>query len=367
MHLRKFYFVVSFILSIFLFSAGLLILQGIGENNLTNKLLGKEILQDFFSGKDPINILVLGGDKVNGNTDTIMVLNYDPSTAKVNLLSIPRDTKVRIEGKSRKINFAYPHGGINLATETISNLLNININYFVYIDTSVFRDVIDELDGVNFYVPPGMDYDDPYQNLHIHLKEGNQKLYGKDAEGLMRFRHPNSFKSSPKALKEYYDGSDLKRIDMQQKFIKELIKQKANIFYLPKMGNVINKVFDKIETNISISDALKLSNNITQIRPEEFVTYKLMGQDQRLSGIWYYVYNNKIINNNTSEVLDAETVLDKCFRVNSGFNNTIYKGTPADDEDEQTTKKKETPKKSYTKSNPSNSDSALKGKKTVRP
>ena len=124
--------------------------------------------------KEPFNILLLGGDKVNNLTDTMMLANFDPETCKVNIMSIPRDTRVFINKKERKINYAFPAGGIELAVKTVSELLDINIKYYAFVDTSAFRKIIDLLGGVDYYVPVDMDYDDPVQGLHIHLKKGQQ-------------------------------------------------------------------------------------------------------------------------------------------------------------------------------------------------
>ncbi|RCX16843.1 LytR family transcriptional attenuator [Anaerobacterium chartisolvens] len=364
MNARKFYFTLSFSILTFLFISGMLILAYIGSTASAEAFPGGNILGDFFVRKDPVNVLVLGGDKVNKNTDTIMVVNYNPSTSLINVLSIPRDTMVNINGRSRKINYAYPHGGIEQAVKTISNLLNISINYYVYIDTSVFREVIDLLGGIDYNVPVNMKYDDPTQNLHINLKKGQQRLYGKDAEGFMRFRKPNSYKSSDAEFKQYYDGSDLKRIDAQQSFVKEVIRQKANISYLPKLNSIINTVFDKLETNVSINDALRLSNNITSVKPDAVTTFKLLGEDRMSGGAWYYVYNGKIINNSTKDTFNAEDVLEEYFKAAGEFSNTVNTGSKAAFSEEAASG---STSKINTKKNPSNVQSSIKTQSKTKP
>jgi polyisoprenyl-teichoic acid--peptidoglycan teichoic acid transferase len=370
MYSRKFYFTLSNIILVFLFVAGLLILGYISKGNPPGNILPGGFIDGLLSKKEPVNILVLGGDKVSGNTDSMMVVNYNPTTAKISVLSIPRDTKVKIDGNTHKINFAYPHGGIKLAMKTISGLLDVNINYYIYIDTPVFREIIDELGGVDADVPPGMDYDDPAQNLHIHLSEGRQHLNGKEAEGFMRFRHPNSWKKSGKEIKQYYDGSDIKRIDAQQKLIKELVKQKVNILYLHKYNKIINMIFNKVETNVTLEEALKLSNNITSIKVDEVTTFKLMGDDKRINGGWYYLYNGKIFNNNTKEEYDADVVLDEYFKADDGFSeykNESDKSTESDESDTKNTTSKSNTSKKSTKKNPSNKETSIKGTKKPAP
>ena len=125
-----------------------------------------------------------------------------------------------------------------------------------------FRNIIDLLGGVEYYVPVDMDYDDPTQNLHIHLKKGRQVLNGAKAEQFVRFRKPNKWN---KEIRKYYDGSDLKRLEAQQDFLKELMKQKLTLKYFPKLTSIINEIFDNVETNFSLNEIIKLSGYINKL------------------------------------------------------------------------------------------------------
>ncbi|HOQ01427.1 MAG TPA: LCP family protein [Acetivibrio clariflavus] len=290
MNMRKFFLIFSSVISSFMFILGVASLGYINfaevsadEYNPNNSNIISDILDTYKTVTENVNVLVLGGDKVAQNTDTMMLVNYNPTTAKINILSIPRDTKVRIKNKTSKINAAYPLGGGELAIESVSNLLGVDIDYYVYVDTSTFRKIIDILDGVDYYVPEDMDYDDPLQNLHIHLKKGQQRLNGEKAEQFMRFRQYNRGK-----VTKNYDGSDLKRIEAQQNFIRELIRQKVNIVYITKMNNILNVVFNNIDTNITLDEVLKLSKNINKVNADEITMLKLPGESAYINNIWYY-------------------------------------------------------------------------------
>ena len=93
--------------------------------------------------REPFNVLILGGDKINRNTDTMIVATVDLSKPKITLLSIPRDTRVLVNGRLTKINSAYPRGGEKLAMKTVSEFLNIDLRYYVYLNTEAFREIID--------------------------------------------------------------------------------------------------------------------------------------------------------------------------------------------------------------------------------
>lgn len=383
MNTRKFYLITSVVISIFLFLSGSSMLfylnilnsedSNVSSANAAAQDTGsnplKDILNPFISKKDPVNVLLLGGDKVAHNTDTMMLINFNPATAKTSILSIPRDTKVKVKGSSvPKINSAFPIGGPELAIETVSNLLNVNINYYIFIDTSAFRKIIDELDGVDYNVPVNMDYDDPTQNLHIHLKKGQQKLYGAQAEQYMRFRHPNYYPKNSKELMQYYDGSDLKRIDAQQNFLKEFIRQKANVYYLTKISGIANILFNSIQTNMDLNTALKLAQNLSKLNADEIKMFKLPGEDSNEPNGWFYVHYKEKSAEIVSEYFNAKGGFANDNTGNNNLNGNDDKGDSQPITNKSSVKSNSNKgkssgsgtKKSYTKDNPSNSDTKMK-------
>ncbi|AUS96527.1 hypothetical protein CDQ84_17325 [Clostridium thermosuccinogenes] len=352
MNLRKFYFTLSAVLLAFLFTAGILIINYMNTAVVSDDIEDENnnkggLLDSFVIRRKPVNILVLGGDKVNGNTDTMMVVNFNPSTMGANIISIPRDTRVKIEGSYHKINYAYPHGGAELAMKTVRELLGIDIKYYIYVDTKVFRNVIDLLGGVkNFEVPVDMHYDDPLQNLHIHIEKGVQDFDGAKAEQFMRFRQPNG--SYSKELREYYDGSDLKRIEAQQRFLKELIRQKANPIYFAKVNDVLNEIFKNIETNMTTSDALKMTQNITKFKMENVNFMGTIPGTTYDRSPWYYLCNQE----------EAAELMKQYFNGTGNFvdfSSGLSQGSSSNTAVKNNTK----PAKDVTKNNPSNSDSGV--------
>lgn len=315
MNVRKFYLIVCSVLAVCLFISGTVLLASIHmpakEDGSSGSLLDR-IIEPIKTDNEPVNILVLGGDKVASNTDTMLLVNYNPSTAKMSMLSIPRDTKVNVPGSSLpKINSAYAAGGAKLAVETVSKLLNVKIKYYVFINTTAFRQIIDTLDGVDYNVPVDMNYEDPTQDLYIHLKKGMQHMDGEKAEQFMRFRQPTHYNNE---IMQYYDGGDLKRINAQQNFIKELIKQKVNIKYISKMDDILRIIFSNIETNVSSADALKLAQNIGKLDVNNINTFTLPGESEE-EGAWYYIMNKEL----------ASDIIKQHFVAKSGMspdNNT---------------------------------------------
>lgn len=209
---------------------------------------------------ESLNILLLGMDigdvkQVENtdikNTDTIMVLNYNPNTKKVNLVSVPRDTLIEVDaydgdGNLReywKINSAYILGGEEEVITHVENLLDVNINYIAEVDYKAFRNFIDAIGGIKMYIEEDMFYDDDKQDLHINFTGGETILLdGKGAEEFFRWRGNND--------KTGLVDGDLGRIRNQQKLIQEVIKKCLSPSILFKMPKILDVVKEDIAINM---------------------------------------------------------------------------------------------------------------------
>ena len=122
--------------------------------------------------------LLVGTDKDDGNTDTIMVASYDTVNQKISVMSIPRDTMINESWDLKKINSVYSRTGnsINALANRVKKLVGFKPDFYVKVDLSMFVQLVDLVGGVDFYEPQDMNYSDPYQNLTIDLKEGQQVL-----------------------------------------------------------------------------------------------------------------------------------------------------------------------------------------------
>lgn len=363
MDLRKFYFNLTIVVSIVLFISGAGIIyyanahmefdEAISWNSDDDSIT--TIFRPLVQNKEPFNVLLIGGDKVNMNADVMMLANFNLETMKINIMSIPRDTRVIIKNKEHKINYAFPSGGIELAAKTVSELLDVNIKYYIFVDTEAFRKIIDLLGGVDYYVPADLDYDDPTQNLHIHLKKGQQTLNGAEAEQFVRFRKPNKW---TKELRQYYDGSDIKRTEAQQNFMRELMRQKLNIQYLPKLTSIINTLFENVETNFTLNEVVKMTGFISKFRIDN-VNFMTMPGTTYDASPWYYLCN----------VAEARKIVKESFPCNDIFvaaninTKEAYKSlkmiTPPPKPANSDSDKEENP--DFTANNPSNSETSITG------
>lgn len=254
-----------------------------------------------------INVLLMGTDVDGLRTDAIMLACIDTDAKQVNMLTIPRDTKMYIGNRYQKINAAHAYmgsdgeiGGPTATCEAVTRLTGIPINYYVDFTFDGVAHVINELGPIEFTIPDlygdgvGMVYDDPVQSLHINLPPGlygdggdYPGLNGSQAVWLMRYRHGNVDPSTGR-FKGYTNG-DTDRVEMQQKFIKAVVDQKVNAGLILKIPAIFKEISSEIKTNLSISDVIKYSKFITDFSSDSIHSYSLPGEygyDSSNGDVW---------------------------------------------------------------------------------
>ena len=191
-------------------------------------------------------ILVSGVDDHNGGSDTNILVAVDAENNYIYGVSIPRDTKAVINGKNNKINYAYNAGGTALLAETISQQLGIPVDFTVTVDLDGFEALVDAIGGVDFDVPISMDYDDPYQDLHIHFSAGMQHLTGEEALKVVRFRHNNDGSG--------YGSEDIGRMQTQQNFLKAVAQQTLTLSNLDKIDEFVKIFQTYVDTDLTLGN-----------------------------------------------------------------------------------------------------------------
>ena len=227
-------------------------------------------------------------------TDTIMVASYNPNTQKATLLSIPRDTYTG-NTPSRatayeKINSVYSrHEDPQDVLDEVNEITGLNLEYYVIVKTEGFIKLVDAIGGVTFNVPIDMDYDDTSQDLHIHLKAGEQLLDGDKAEQLVRFRHNNDGTSYP----EEYGDNDTGRMRTQREFIMAVIQQTAKVENIFKLGQILEVAQENVITNIDFNVAKDYIPYAVEFSTENLLTATLPGENtnKNAAGTWIFVHD----------------------------------------------------------------------------
>ena len=230
-------------------------------------------------------------------TDTIMVASYNPNTQKATLLSIPRDTYTGKNPKKatayQKINSIYSRNeDPEEVLEAVNDLTNLGLEYYVIVKTQGFIELVDAIGGVTFNVPIDMDYDDTSQDLHIHLKAGEQLLDGDKAEQVVRFRHNNDGSSYP----EEYGDNDLGRMRTQREFMMAVLKQTAKAENIFKLGQILDVAKNNVITNVDFNVAKDYIPYIVEFNTENLLTSTLPGTTppwEQTNGVSIFVADEK--------------------------------------------------------------------------
>lgn len=233
-----------------------------------------------------INILLMGVDDGDNEypgapkrSDTMIVANINKESGKINLLSIPRDTRVAIPGHKgyEKITHAFFYGGSPLAVETVERLLQIPIHHYVVIDWQAFIEMVDILGGVDLYVENNMDYEDPYANLAIHLKTGYQHLDGSKAGQYVRFRSD--------------ELGDIGRVQRQQRFLKAMMEKNMNLGMVLKLPSLLHTVNQYVVTDVTAFEVLKMANCLKAFKMSDLHVEMLPGKFATIDGISFWSHD----------------------------------------------------------------------------
>ena len=282
----------------------------------TNGELAKQI-EEHFEGLDkreqkgfniPLfqqrqTILILGVDSNGESTDkfkgtrsdTILLINLDPKTKSVNVISIPRDSKVYIAGEHgvQKINAAHALGGIELTKQTIEETLGIKINKYVVVNNEGVKKLVDALDGVPVYIEKNMYYNDSAGRLHINLSKGLHVLNGNQVEGFFFF---------------FKDGlGDIGRTSRQQWFLKSLLERLQSPSVIPKIPEVLNLATTYVKTDLTLYEMSHIAAMLRNVDMNDVEFATLPGGPSKKGYISYWILDPE----KTQEVIDRMIYRDK--------------------------------------------------------
>lgn len=235
----------------------------IGQNNPDELLF-------LFTGVDSD-----GGD-TGTRTDTIMLVLCNKANKEIKIVSIPRDTRVYVNGNLDKINSAHSYGGMPLTIKTIRDFMAIDLDYFMQVSFQAVVDGVDAMGGID------IDVDERVADA-MKMNPGPHTFDGEKALWYVRFR------------KGYVDA-DLGRIKTQQDFVVSFIKQALrpkNIFKLPRIYRAMSK---NMETNIPFSTLASFAWSFKNISDADISTYTIDGNPETIGGVSYFVpYDNSVL------------------------------------------------------------------------
>lgn len=230
----------------------------------------------------PMNVLIMGIEPVksavdgspesfSGNSDTMLLTRINPESKTMRVLSIPSDTMIAIpEQGLTRVSEANAKGGPVLAARTVSRTLNnARIDRYIRISTSGLRQLVDQLGGVEVFVPKAMTYQYPNSGATISLVSGWQTLNGEQAELFARYREAGL--------------GDLPRVQRQQALVTALLQRLNSPTVLPRLPQLIRLMRKYFDTNLKVEEMMALVNFSVNLPRDNFQMTMLPGTFSKFS------------------------------------------------------------------------------------
>lgn len=269
-------------------------------------------------------IMLMGVDEREddvGRSDTLMIATLDPKKHKAAILSVPRDTRVKIKGHGfDKINAAYAYGGHPLTKNTVEDLLGVEMEHYVIINVNAFTKIIDAIGGVDINVEKRMYYEDPWDDnggLVINLYPGQQHMDGKTAITYVRYRD---------------EEGDIGRITRQQKFMQAVMDKLTSPAIIPRLPSIISEIVDSINTDLTVKQMIEFAAALKEAQSYGLQTEMLPGRPMYIGGISYWIPDLSKLRATVANTLDVNISPD--FRSATQREMLEYENSVPDDAQE---------------------------------
>lgn len=234
------------------------------------------------SKKEPFSILMLGvdtgdlGRTEQGRSDSMMVMTVNPNTNKATMVSIPRDTRTEIvgHGTTDKINHAYAFGGTSMSVNTVQNMLDIPIDYYVEVNMKGIQDIVDAVGGVQVTSPLTFSYEG------YNFTEGvSTSLDGKAALAYSRMRYEDP-------------NGDYGRQERQRQVIQATLEKVASFSTISNYQDILGSLENNMQTNLEFNDMVKIFNNYRSAA-ENIEQVQLEAEGTTIDGIYYGIVSDQ--------------------------------------------------------------------------
>lgn len=292
-------------------------------DELPEKLSVKNIISGLAgdghkSEKEKYNFLLLGKDSGAALCDVIMLASLDMKQGSLDVVQIPRDTYAKYGDASssyKKINAAPYKLGNEGFMRFLEKNLGIDIDYYISVSLDAVVSFVDSIGGLDVNIPMDMDYDDEYQDLHIHLKAGQNKLNGDEAEQFIRFRAG-------------YKDADIGRMNAQKIFMASMLDKLSNGVSIKTVMSAVTSLLGRTETNLTLVDCFKFMSYASEfdLNSVSFMTLPGNPAVARLSGAGYYVINRSAAIETVNRYLNVKKkdITESTFDTMHVFENKDY-------------------------------------------
>ncbi|KAB7707388.1 LytR family transcriptional regulator [Bacillus aerolatus] len=226
----------------------------------------------------PFTVLLLGVDEREGDkgrSDTMILLSVNGQENSVEMLSIPRDTRVDIVGKGKedKINHAYAFGGVNMAAKTVEEFLDVPVDYYIEMNMDGFKDIVDAVGGITVNNTFAFSYEGE------DFPKDTIKLNGEEALKYSRMRYEDP-------------QGDFGRQARQRQVIQGIIDKGASAQSVRKYNGMLGVVEKNVQTNLSIDEMMAIQKNYAPAR-HNIKQEEVEGSNKKIGGVYYYLVSDE--------------------------------------------------------------------------
>ncbi len=223
---------------------------------------------------EQINVLLLGVDERandKGRSDALLVMSLKPQENKIQLVSVPRDTRTTIIGKGYqdKINHAYAFGGADMSVQTVENFLDIELDYFVRINMEGLQELVDALGTIT--VQNDIAWNDGKYDFTI----GPVEMDGDKTMHFVRMR-----KQDP--------AGDFGRTTRQRKVIEAIVNQGATFDQVTKINELVDILGNNMTTSMTFDNMKSLFTGYRNTA-KQIESYQMQGSGKMIDSIYYYL------------------------------------------------------------------------------
>lgn len=231
---------------------------------------------------DVYTFVILAYDQRKAGIDTALVGRMDLGAGTLDMVSIPRDTLVNVSWGIKKLStvLASERGDMDRFLEHLSDLVGFTADCYAVVNVQAVEKLVDCIGGVSYNVPRDMDYDDPTQDLYIHIPKGAQHLNGTEAVQVLRYCEGNNGTG--------YPNGDLGRIATQQDFLMSIADQFLRLGNIPNMSNAIEIFQSEIQTDLTASNIAFFLREFLKLDKENIRFHTLPGRSARIRGGFYW-------------------------------------------------------------------------------
>jgi len=226
--------------------------------------------------------LLMANDQLGTNTDTILVGRIDTDAKTLDLVSIPRDTLVNVSWGVKKLStvLTSERNDIDQFLVHLEKLIGFRVDCYALVDVEAVEKLVDCIGGIYYNVPRDMDYDDPLQDLHIHIPQGYQLLFGEDVVKVLRYRIGNNNSG--------YVNGDLGRIETQHDLLMTLASQMLKLGNIPNIDEAIEIFQTHVKTDLTANNIAFFLREFFKIKPENIRFHTFPGEGVVIRGGAYF-------------------------------------------------------------------------------